>query len=454
LAEIDVADWTWYTGLAWSPDGKWLVVPDRASPKQPTALYLVSADSGEKRKLTSPPSSSVGDGNPAFSSDGRTLAFSRHFSLLVSELYLLPLSGDLTTDGELKRLTFEQRQSFSPVWSLDGRDLVFVSGSQHHRGLWRTAASGAGAPEPLPFAGISAVDPTISRQGRRLAYAQRLWDVNIWRAEIPGPHGKVSPPMNLISSTFLDHLPQYSPDGKRIAFESYRSGSAEIWVCNSDGSGASQLTRFGGPETQHPRWSADGKRLVFDSRPEGTGEIYVIGSQGGRPQRLTHDPAEDGAASWSRDGQWIYFASNRSGEAQVWKMPANGGEAVRVSREGGYSPFESSDGRAVYYIKADKEVTCLRKVPVEGGEESQVLGSIYAHNFAVVNRGVYFIPGPEEAGRFSVLFFSFATGQVKQIAELQKTPMYGFSVSPDERWILYTQLDQAGSDLMLVENFH
>jgi eukaryotic-like serine/threonine-protein kinase len=402
LAEIRVRDLAWYVDLAWSPDGKWLAVPDRASPEQPTALFLVSTDSGEKRKLTSPPSTSVGDGSPAFSADGRRLAFSRHFSPFVSELYLLPLSGDLTAEGEPKPLTFEKRRSLSPVWSPDGRDLIFISGSQHHPRLWRMAASGAGVPEPLPFAGMSVYAPTISRQGRRLAYAQYVGDVNIWRVEIPGPHGKVSPPMKLISSTLLDHLPQFSPDGKRIAFQSYRSGSPEIWVCDSDGSAASQLTQFGGPETKHPRWSPDGKRLVFDSRPEGTGAIYVIGAQGGRPQRLTHDPAEEGAASWSRDGKWIYFASNRTGEEQVWKMPANGGEAVRVSREGGFSPFESPDGRAVYYIKADKEVTSLWKVPVDGGQESQVLGSIWAHNFAVVNRGIYFIPGPDRVGRFFI----------------------------------------------------
>jgi hypothetical protein len=135
-------------------------------------------------------------------------------------------------------------------------------------------------------------------------------------------------------------------------------------------------------------------------------------------------------------------------------MPVNGGEAVRVTRAGGYAPFESPDGRAVYYIKGDKEVTSLCKVPVDGGEESQVLGSIWAHNFAVANRGIYFIPGPDRVGRFFIHFFSFATGQVKQIAGIQKQPLYGFSVSPDERCILYTQVDQTGSDLMLVENFH
>ena len=78
-------------------------------------------------------------------------------------------------------------------------------------------------------------DPVISRQARRLAYTSRLQDTNVWRVEVSGPGGEASPPVRLISSTHLDAVAQFSADGKRIAFMSNRSGSAEIWVCESDG---------------------------------------------------------------------------------------------------------------------------------------------------------------------------------------------------------------------------
>src|ERR1700737_4418539 len=76
-----------------------------------------------------------------------------------------------------------------------------------------------------------------------------------------------------------------------------RSGNLEIWVCDSDGSNALQLTSFGGPQATTPRWSPDGGRIAFDSDAEGEYDIWVIGANGGKPQRMTTHPANDGNPS-------------------------------------------------------------------------------------------------------------------------------------------------------------
>ena len=131
--------------------------------------------------------------------------------------------------------------------------------------------------------------------------------------------------MTPLSSTQreMNSAPEFSPDGKRIAFMSNRSGNWEIWVCDSDGSNPVQLTSFRGASVIFPRWSPDGGRIAFDSDAEGDGEfhIWVTSANGGKPRRMTTDPANDGNPSWSRDGQWIYFDSHRTGEQQVWKIP-------------------------------------------------------------------------------------------------------------------------------------
>ncbi len=447
----------WHVGhqnLTWSPDSKWLAVPDMESSGAPQGLYLVSIESGERKRLTLASPGSAGDLSPVFSPDGKIMAFSRFVTGWASDLYLLPLSADFSPQQDPKRLTFESRRTFSPAWTPDGHEILFVSGGQHHPRLWRVPASGSERPERLPFGGGGGYlfDPTISRQGT-LAFSQLISDINIWRIEIPGSNGRAGPPMPLIASTFLDHTPQFSPNGARIAFASYRSGNAEIWVCDSDGSNALQLTSFKGWDCSSPSWSPDGRLVAFSAQLQGQSEIHIIGAEGGRPRRLTNFSAGDGVPSFSRDGKWLYFDSKRTGEWQVWKMPAEGGERIQMTRNGGSLPLESHDGKYIYYLKGNEIGGSLWKAPAEGGEENEVLSSVFAVNYAVTRQGIYFMPEPDSSGRYSIQFFKFATGKTQQLALLGKRVMWGFSVSADERWILYPQVDHEGSDLMMVENF-
>ena len=138
-------------------------------------------------------------------------------------------------------------------------------------------------------------------------------------------------------------------------------------------------------------------------------------------------------------------------------MPAEGGEAVQVTHEGGFIPFESSDGKEVYYqkLQGDSDVW---KVPVAGGEETRVLGPAGAFQFAVVADGIYFIePGPPGyAGwikRKSLKFFSFAKGTAEKGFDIKYWAQIGVSLSPDGRYVLFSQVDPFVQDLMLVENF-
>jgi Tol biopolymer transport system component len=128
------------------------------------------------------------------------------------------------------------------------------------------------------------------------------------------------------------------------------------------------------------------------------------------------------------------------------------GEAVRVTRKGGFATSESPDSQWVYYTKR-AGASALWKVPRDGGEETQVLESVEEQAFAPVNEGIYFIPRPDSAGRYSIQFLNFATKRIRSVSTIEGPIDSYLSVSPDGRWILYSQIDQSGSDLMLVENF-
>ena len=301
----------WDANIAWHPKGKWLVVPDRPVESEPCALFALSLETGEKRRLTSPPAGGVGDGGPSFSPDGGTLGFARYTSASTASVYLVTMSDRLVATGEPVQVTQEPR-SFGPEWTPDGSEIVYVSGSTHAPSLWRLDAKRLRNPRRLPLSGHF-LAPSFSRQGN-LAFVQKFEDVNIWKLDSALPKDAAPAPTELISSTYVDHTPRFSPDGRHIAFASYRSGYPEIWVCDRDGSNPVRLTSFAGPETDLPAWSPDARQIAFGSKGQGSDDVYVIDAQGGSPRRLTSEPSDDGPPCYSRDGKWIYFGSDRTGQ--------------------------------------------------------------------------------------------------------------------------------------------
>jgi Tol biopolymer transport system component/predicted Ser/Thr protein kinase len=438
--------------LDWSPDGKYLAYVDARPGQQGTSIFLLAVDNpDDRRPLTSPPTPLATDEGPRFSSDGGSVAFVRNLGRgWVQDVDVVRVAG-----GEPKRLTFDNVYVSGLNWTPNGAYIIFSSGRLGQTGLWKVPASG-GEPEPLSV-GQEGIMPSLSRDGHRLAYTLASDNANIWRYEThPGPRRNTSP-TKLIVSTRENLGQQFSPDGKKIAFFSDRSGSNEIWVCESDGSNSLQLTSFGGPLTGTPRWSPDGRQIAFDSEAgESHGEVYVVNAEGGKPRRLTTatGASSNVVPSWSRDGKWIYFASDRTGAWQTWKMPAEGGQAVQVTKKGGFAAFESPDGKTLYYAKG-QDAPGLWKLPGQGGEETPVLeqlGAGYWGYWAVVRDGIYFY----NVNTRAIEFFSFATHKITEIAKPEKAPATfnpGLEVSPDGRWLLYAQVDEDTSHIMLVENF-
>lgn len=438
-----------------SPDGKALAIPDKHSADEPLGIFLLSLETGEKRRLTTAPISSLGDYYPAFSPDGKKLAFVRAPRWSTDDLYILSLAG-----GEPQRLTFDNLTITGLTWTPDSREIMFTSrrgGSTRH--LWRVAADG-GTPERVDTVGADVLSPALSLQGNRLAYTQALDDINIWRFDLDAA-GRVKSQTSLIASTFWDHGPDYAPDGRKIVFVSDRSGSNGIWVSASDGSNPQLLHSCGPYVTGTPRWSPDGRWIVFDSRScvagaAGNPDVYLISADGGQPRRLTTDDAEDVVPSWSHDGQWVYFGSNRGGSMQVWKAQVVDGAAMQITKQGGFESYESPDGKYLYYTKG-RNLPGIWRVPVAGGAEELVLDQQKAGQWRywrVTEQGIYFATPTPTAPL--IVFFNFSTKRISEVARPAKGPeknLPGLAVSPDGRSLLYVQMDRSGSDLMMVENF-
>ncbi|HEY7211157.1 MAG TPA: winged helix-turn-helix domain-containing protein, partial [Bryobacteraceae bacterium] len=335
LAELDMPMYA--ECVSWHPDGKWLIVSRRQQRKDAFALFSISIGTGEQRQLTFPPEESHVDCFPAVSPRGDAIVFSRGApGLILADLYLLPLAPGLAAKGAPRRLTFDHRMNSAPAWAPDGRGIVFSSGSPHSPELYELDFSRFGwrarQPRLLAFAGEGVRDPAISSNGR-LAFSRSTIRANIWRLALNGRNSADKPPEKLIASTHLDHDVAYSPDGKRIAFSSNRSGSHEIWLANSDGSGATQLTSFGDTYyTAGPRWSPEGA-VFFYSNSGGILALYTVSPEGGAPKRLSYK-----VGGWSHDHKQMYFDAHGQIWRTQWPFSPAGPKPVQVTRNGGEGP--------------------------------------------------------------------------------------------------------------------
>jgi len=438
--------------LDWSPDGKYLAFCDSASPVEASSIFLLSLDTLEVRPITSPTAGTLGDSSPAFSPDGKSLAFVRN-TLDVLEIYRVSLAG-----GPPTQITFDHADVQGITWTPDSKDLVFSSSRQGSPSLWRVSAQG-GTPQRLPIAGAGwSMRPAISRKGNRLAYTSVNYSVAIWKGALTPDH-KISGPLErFITSTGLEEGPQYSNDGKHIVFQSTRTGYHEIWRADADGSNTVQLTHFSKNLTGTPRWSPDSRQIAFDSRPGDHSQIFVINSEGGQPRQVTQGDFDSAVPSWSVDGQWVYFASNRSGEWQVWKISPAGNSPTQITKQGGFAALPSFDGKYLYYAKG-RDLPGIWRVPTNGGEETKMFDGPPVGGwgyYAVTSDGIFYpeVIAPAKPGLY---FYSFASKTIS-LAMLgdHQQPSNGapaLAISPDGRSMLISFQEQPLVYIMLVENF-
>ncbi|HEX6546473.1 MAG TPA: protein kinase, partial [Bryobacteraceae bacterium] len=332
-------------GVSWSRDGSELAIG--GEPEGTNGISLISLTTGARRELTQPGRSF--DTLPAFSPDGRWIVFTRNFGFSAREIFIIPARG-----GKAKQLTFDRQPTYGATWTADDREIVFASNrGRGGESLWRVSANG-GVPQRVSATLEGSFYPSISRTGDRLVYTQSFKDTNIYAYVSSGftgrnnrnqwqwwPGDRSVERRPLILSSHRDDSPSISPDGKRIAFVSKRTGNEEIWLCDRNGNGLVERTSFNGPGVGTPRWSPDGHSIAFDSLAAGNPNIYVMGAEAGVPRQLTTGPHANFMPSWSPDAKWIYFKSDRSGSAQIWKIPAAGGSAIQVTYSGASEAFAS-----------------------------------------------------------------------------------------------------------------
>jgi eukaryotic-like serine/threonine-protein kinase len=469
-AERRVGDFRGADSLDWSPDSKWLAAGNsgqlnfgwlsflpRPGSEGPRGIYLVSVEGGAARPLIVSKSNHV-DSKPAFSPDGRRLAYascesSRGGIVGMRDCDVALVEVDLFrgTAQRSRRLT-AQRSSYiySLAWTRDGSTIVYAADSS----LWRVSIDGDHAPERIQDAtDDTAIAPALARSRDRLAFTRMSLDIDIYRFEAGGPVQLVA------GSSFLDSDARLSPDGRRLAFASARAkGEGElhdVWIAGADGSNPQQLTHGPGGDQGSPYWSPDGRRIAFDSRGEDFHiHLWMIDADGGAPRRLTAEVGDQVVPTWSHDGQWIYYSWWQGNTRDIWRMPADGGTPERLTHgAAGAFACESADGQSLLFQPKDAD-SPLMTMALTGGNARQLIACVKNSAFGVGPRGVYYVPcdpSPDPP----VYLLDPKTGRNARLGTLDglfPRPL-GLSVSPDGNAIVYPRQVLSRADLMLIENF-
>ena len=429
--------------ISWSPDGKWIAFEDLAPDDNRRRIYLLSTETLATRRIPANPMC-FAEGLPAFSHNGESLAYWCFRNGFEATLYSLSVP-----DGKSKMIAPFWTMPTGLTWSTDDTKLIYSRWKGESGAELDEVSVANGSAKRLALEGIH---PTLSPKGDKLAYGSLSVPTSIWRRDLLHTE---APAVELIRSSRPQFDAQYSPDEKRIAFASTRSGVQSVWVSNEDGS---NLVQISDPRSASgsPQWSPDGNSIVFDSFSGDHWEIHVADLAEGKPRTLVTNIAPAIRPSWSHDGKWIYFVSQQSGREGIYRSPASGGDATVVSKDlNAINPQESFDGKTVYFGSVDRAGPLLKTVPLPGqpGTESEVDGLQHMRDgvtWRLCPGGIYFVP--DEAPR-SVRYFEFASKRIRTIFEVDHDFSSGLSVSPDGRWILYSQEGDVTGDIMLVNNF-
>jgi dipeptidyl aminopeptidase/acylaminoacyl peptidase len=436
------------SGLDWSPDGEHLVLSAAWGPEESSRLYLWSLADRDTVPLGRLPAGYRGDYHPAFSPDGRTVAFSRADALYRHELWITSIGG-----GESRRIATSRGQVNGLAWTADGRSVVFASG----RGfpgqfdLWLTDVAGGGTTW-LPSRGRRAMRPSIARGADCLVFEEQSFECNLVRLRhesIESPETVVIP---LVPSTQSDWNPRHSPSGGRLAFVSNRTGSPEVWVCGPEGERLRRITDMGGAQIENLRWSYDETRVAFNTVREGEWELWIADVES-RSNRAV--PVAGGIPSllnWSCDGAWLYVNTPAEDGWKTDRVPVNGGERVTVLDGEAYMLFESSDGATLYH--SGPGIPNVIRTAADGTGERvlfEIEDGIFPCFWSGSDAGVHcFRRGEDE---FLLEFRDFATGETSLVAKVPTFPGLTLDVSPDGRSLVGDRIDRIGSDLVIADDF-
>ncbi|HSK70817.1 MAG TPA: winged helix-turn-helix domain-containing protein, partial [Pyrinomonadaceae bacterium] len=433
---------------SFSPDGKQIAfqtgsLTDLGAHSRilpPTVLWLISSEGSEPRQLTQPGNPSGGHSAPAWSPDGKRIAFN------VTDMISRSIWTIEVETGETQEIN---ARSGDPVYAPDGKSIYFIG----LNGLWQlpvSPANGKAAGEPKHISDdgpAQARHPSISADGKKIVYEMLMSASRISQLSLD-KEANAEPVPLLQNSASRNTFPVFSPDGRRIAYTSGRPGSlSELWVMNSDGQNPTQITSNvtisnwfpdneriafvalregvrklssinlnGGKETtlftfksdaEYSRLSPDGRKVAFNSKESGTINVWLGNLETGEQKQLTFDPELAGFTVWSPDGKWLALQIKRGDDTHIAVMPSDGGEMTQLTNQPGQSWIHSfsPDGEHIVFAGQRDEIWNIYTISRKTKEQKKLT------NFNKLNSYVRY-PSWSPLGDKIVFEYAETTGNI------------------------------------------
>jgi Tol biopolymer transport system component len=433
---------------AYSPDGSRLAFD--ASWAGARRIWTADSSGRNPRQVTSDSSEAVVHTGPRWSPDGSRLVF-RRIEKIKSDIVVV----ELASQG-LTRITDDNVLDMDPVWSRDQREIYFASSRGGGLNLWRVPVDPgghpAGPPAQLTTGAGDDIEPTLSPDGQRLAFAVRGINSDLWRLPVSPATGQVTgAPRSVVATTRVESRGAWSPDGRTIAFNSDRLGEMNIWLHGTADSMERQLTRGPGGDYQ-PAWSPDGRGIAFFSARAGNADIWTVRVEDGRLTRLTSDPSTDTNPFYSPDGRQLAFLSDRDGRTEVWLMQADGSGQRRLTSTGAGGHFLrwTPDGREIVYRAESGTQVQIFRVSVGDGSVSRLpdVASGAHMSFSPDRSLILDVRGHKSLWVYPVN--GQAARQVFAFSDPDTRIDYP-TWSPDGGWVLFDRATPHGGDLWLLE---
>ena len=425
--------------INWSPDGKWIGYADRQIGRPGDRAYLLNVETLESHEFPHDPDCRHEE-ELTFSHSGQELAIvcvhnTAEFEYLITDL-----------QGKSRRpLTTRHEFPCGLTWSADDQSLIVAAFDANRDAVYEIRVSD-GQVHELP--GLAGEWPAISNDGRKMAISAADNHLSIWRKDLQHPE---VPSVQMFSSTRPQNAAEYSPDGTRVAFDSERSGTWSVWMADSEGSNLVQISRE--EPALYPRWSPDSRKIVFQMIDQASGSwgVYIADIFDRVAHKLKTNIHLLEFPYWSHDGKWIYFVGYEGNGHKLYRCPADGGDATLILGSlDSLAPVESFDGKHLYVSDGTIKMLAPDRPEAPPQAVPQMPDVPGPTQWAVVAEGIYCSPLDNMR---SISFYDFATKHTRELFKVDKDLDAGLSISPDRRYILYSQIDQSNAGIMLVSNF-